>query len=175
MVAKKKKSEQQQDMLVNNFDPNPYWSSSLFNEVYLRNDIPTKYAKMWDNDEIGDFHDFYQGFINLCEAKRKEKFDTWNEVDTITNWIRPVMVLLGWEDIENPEDNYVVDNESFTIKEDGRDKTYRPDLMYFDDPEHKQYVQNEKDFGMVLSDVGEEDTPEKYFKNLAGMFIFCSA
>jgi hypothetical protein len=24
---------------------NPYWSSSLFNEVYLRNDVPRKYAQ----------------------------------------------------------------------------------------------------------------------------------
>lgn len=134
----------QPDLFNNNFNPNPYWSSSLFNEVYLKNDVPRKYASLWENDEIGGFYNFYQGFVELCKKKKKEKFYSWNEVDTITNWIRPVMALLGWEDPNSPNDNYVVDNESFTILEDGKNKVYRPDLLYFDDPEHKQYMQNEK-------------------------------
>ncbi len=146
MTTKKKEivTEQQFDFFENNFDPNPYWTSSLFNEVYLKNDIPRKYKSMWQNDEYGGFYNFYQGFISLCESKNGERFDKWNEVDTVTNWIRPVMTLLGWEDPSNPRDNYVVDNESFTILEDGKKKTYRPDLMYFDCPTHKKYVQKEK-------------------------------
>jgi cold shock CspA family protein len=37
---------------------NVYWSSSLFNEVYLQNDVPKAYGEIWPQDESGPFSQF---------------------------------------------------------------------------------------------------------------------
>jgi len=152
---------QQVDMFDKKNNPNPCWTSSLFSEVYLRNDVPKRYAHIWDNDEHGGFYDFYQGFIDLVNEKQTENFDKWNEVDTITNWIRPIMRLLGWENPKRPNQNYVIDNQSFTVLEDGRSKTYRPDLLYFDEPSHKKYLQAQKNPEEKLREARNKTTGPK--------------
>ena len=69
---------QQVDMFDNNgsYKPNPYWTSSLFSEVYLRNDVPKRYAHIWEDDEYEGFHDFYQGLLDLVAEKQTEDYIT---------------------------------------------------------------------------------------------------
>lgn len=108
--------------------PNYYWNSSLFNEVYLQNDIPLTHPA-WTTDENGPFHDFFQGFVDLCIETRAETFA--NEAQTVKDWVIPVMELLGWKN------RCSVDNLSYSISESGKTKSYRPDLIYVDDPSEK--------------------------------------
>ncbi|MCG3175406.1 MAG: hypothetical protein MOGMAGMI_00335 [Candidatus Omnitrophica bacterium] len=126
---------------------NQYWSSSLFNEIYLMVDLLKK--DIWfDADHIGPFEDFRREFLQLCkDLDGTEKFETWSEPDTVKNWIVPVMNLLGWHDNCKGNQNPVIDNASFTIPEEGANKTYRPDLLYVDDPAEKKYVVKEKGAG----------------------------
>ena len=142
-------------------DLNPFWSSSLFSDVYLKNDFPREYNHLWDNDEIGGFYSFYQGFINLCHDLENEAFDNWNEADTIHNWIVPVMGLLGWENNSTRNQKSYIDNSSFTLEERGKKQVYRPDLIYFDLPEHKIYTQKQKDNESKLREVRDLKTGAK--------------
>lgn len=142
-------------------DINPFWRSSLFSDVYLKNDVPEEYKHLWGNDEIGGFHDFYQGFVDLCVETEHEAFDKWKEADTVKNWIVHVMDLLGWENNSERRSNSYMDNESFTVVDNGRKQTFRPDLIYFDKPKHKSYTQKEKDIDRKLSEARNKRTGTK--------------
>lgn len=139
-------------------DINPFWKSSLFSDVYLKNDVPREYKHLWENDEIGGFNDFYQGFVDLCIETEHETFDKWKEADTVKNWIVHVMDLLGWENNSDRRSNSYMDNESFTVVDNGRKQTYRPDLIYFDKPKHKSYTQKERDIDRKLSEARNKKT-----------------
>jgi len=130
--------------------PRLYWSSSLFNEVYLEQDIPRLY-KFWVEDDLPAFQQFYVQFQNLCEALKDQKFEKWNEAETVKDWIIPIMELLGWHDKCGPRANPVSDNVSFTITEGGRKRSYRPDLIYVDDPSEKQFLRDEKGAGDIAA------------------------
>ncbi|WP_419172633.1 Eco57I restriction-modification methylase domain-containing protein [Halobacteriovorax sp.] len=142
-------------------DINPFWRSSLFSDVYLKNDVPREYKHLWEDDEIGGFHDFYQGFVDLCVETEHETFEKWKEADTVKNWIVHVMDLLGWENNSERRSNSYMDNESFTVVDNGRKQTYRPDLIYFDKPKHKSYTQKEKDIDRKLSEARNKRTGTK--------------
>lgn len=116
------------DLPIGPRPPNYYWTSSLFNEVYLTNDVPQVYP-FWVQDESGPFHDFLQSFIDLCIETRSEKFA--NEASTVKDLILPVMELLGWKS------RCSIDNLSYSITESGKAKSYRPDLIYVDEPSEK--------------------------------------
>jgi hypothetical protein len=122
-----------------------YWTSFLFNEAYLRIDVPRQFAKIWDSDSPEGFNTFIQGLIDLVEAKESENFNSWKESDTIRNWIQPVMHLLGWENNCRPNQNPIIENTSFIIEENCKRKTYRPDLIYVDKQEYKKYITQEND------------------------------
>jgi hypothetical protein len=109
---------------------NHYWRSSLFNDTYLLNDLPLKNETLWQTDyEGGPFYDFFNGLMNLSiELKGKEMSD-WSEEDTVTQWIIPVMELLGWGN-----NRHLAKEVSFSVTDGGARKTYRPDLLYVDDP-----------------------------------------
>lgn len=142
-------------------DTNPYWRSSLFSDVYLKNDVPREYKHLWENDEIGGFYEFYQGFVDLCVDTEHECFEKWREADTVKNWIVPIMDLLGWENNSERRQNSYMDNESFTVVENGRKQTYRPDLLYFDKPKHKSYTQKEKDIERKIAEAKDARTGTK--------------
>ena len=148
MSLKKKKNQDTSTYMMDavaEHGHNPYWSSSLFNEVYLKKDFPVEYKDQWENTNIGSLYDFINGFENLVKEKEHENFTKWSEPDTITNWIRPVMTLLGWENFKKPNENYAIDNEYFSVDEGGKKKGYKPDLMYFDSPAHKKRLQESSD------------------------------
>jgi type I restriction-modification system DNA methylase subunit len=161
--AKKASNDLSQECLIidTKRDINPYWRSSLFSEVYLKNDVPREYKHLWENDEIGGFYDFYQGFVDLCVETKHECFEKWKEADTVKNWIVHVMDLLGWENNSERRTNSYMDNESFTVEENNRKQTFRPDLVYFDKPKHKSYTQKEKDIHKKLTEAKDNRTGTK--------------
>lgn len=118
-----------------------FWKSSLFNEVYLKNDLKNKYKDFWNQDEIGPFYDFLNSFKDLCVDLEDDNFHTWSETETINNWIKKVMSYLGWE----PRNNVTMEEVSFSVAEDGKNKTYRTDILYVSDPKVKRVIKEEKD------------------------------
>ena len=158
-------------------DMNPYWQSSLFSEVYLKNDVPREYKKIWEHDEIADetsgFFKFYDGFLDLVNKLEHSSFENWKEAETVKNWIVPIMVLLGWDTDSKTEDSYYVDNESFTVTDKEKKQTYRPDLIYFDKPKHKTYTQNQNASEKKLAEARDKKTggkivvEAKYWNRLA--------
>jgi len=161
--AKKAKELDAQPQLIFDAkrDINPFWRSSLFSDVYLKNDVPREYKHLWDNDEIGGFQNFYQGFVDLCIETEHEEFNKWKEADTVKNWIVHVMDLLGWENNSERRSNSYMDNESFTVVDNGRKQTFRPDLIYFDKPKHKSYTQKEKNIDRKISEAKNKRTGTK--------------
>lgn len=143
-------------------DYNPFWMSSLFSDVYLKNDVPRVYKHLWENDEIENsesgFAKFYQGFVDLAIHHEKSKFETWNEAQTVKDWIVPIMDLLGWENNSVKGTNSYLDNETFNID----NQTYKPDLIYFDKPKFKEFTQkHKKDVTLKLNEIRNPDTGAK--------------
>lgn len=137
-------------------DHNPYWTSSLFNEIYLRNDVPRKYASLWEAD--AEFDRFQNDFHNFVLEQNVENFKTWSESDTIDNWIVPVMAMLGWHDRCEGRQTPYVKELSFTVSEEGRKKVYRLDLAYMNDPKFKQYTTAQKNSDDRLREARNEQT-----------------
>lgn len=160
-----KKAEPNLDQTELLFEPkrdlNPFWTSSLFSDVYLKNDFPREYVHLWQDDENSSFYRFYQGFVNLCHDLEDESFQNWREADTVKNWIVPVMSLLGWENNSERQQNSYIDNTSFTVEENGKKQVYRPDLIYFDRPDYKAHTQREKDIYDKLREIRSKKTGAK--------------
>jgi hypothetical protein len=80
---------------------NPYWQSSLFSDVYLKNDVQRDYPLLWNDDGLENttkgFGKFYQGFQDLAIKHEKTKLENWNEASTVSDWIVQIMELLGSE------------------------------------------------------------------------------
>src|SRR5690606_8804223 len=74
---------------------NNFWNSSLFNQHYMRDDFQRSKSSRLGEYET-NFQIFLQKFLNLCDAKRDEKFQTFNEDQLLHSWIMPVMECLGW-------------------------------------------------------------------------------
>ena len=156
-------------------DYNPFYSSSLFSDVYLKNDLPRDKHAIWDNDEVGGFADFYQGFIDLAHDKAKLNFDKMSEDETIDHWIIYVMELLGWENNSGRNQKSYMRNKSFTVLENGKKQVYRPDLIYFDKTNHISYTEKEDDFEKRLREARDLKTGSKivveakFWNRLAGV------
>ncbi len=116
-----------------------YWSSSLFNDVYLRQDLPRQ--SFWQLDEVGAYAEFQSAFLDLCAALRKEDKDNWNEPETVRQWIIPMMEILGWHDKCSKHQSPLIDNLTLTVAEEGgQSRTYKPDLIYLNDPDERPLV-----------------------------------
>jgi len=123
---------------------NPFWQSSLFNEVYLQNDVPNKYREKWEFDEAGPFYLFCNQFRNLCEELRDDDLNSWSERNTINRFIKPVLRMLGYMDNCSANQEPWAEDEPFTIKESGEPKTYKPDLIIVNDPRELKYIEGKK-------------------------------
>jgi type I restriction-modification system DNA methylase subunit len=123
---------------------NPFWHSSLFNEVFLQNDVPVKYQEKWEMEEAGPFYEFCNGFRNLCEELRDEDFESWSERNTINRFIKPVLELLGYKNNCSVSQEPWAEDEPFSVREGGRSKTYKPDLIIVNDPKELKYVERKK-------------------------------
>lgn len=157
--ASKKASKQEATSLPNSLqfnEHNPFWMSSLFNEVYVRNDVPLLYGKMWDGDK--EFEDFHNGFHNFVLEQSVERANTWSESDTITNWIVPIMELLGWHDRCEGRQTPYIEELSLSLPEGGSNKTFRLDLAYLDEPKLKQYIKGETNPESRLREARNEHT-----------------
>lgn len=121
---------------------NPFWQSTLFSDVYLRNDVPNRYREVWEHEEAGPFYEFCEQFRNLCEELRGEKFESWSEKSTINRFIKPILKLLGWANNCSPNQEPWVEDESLTIKKPGETKTYKPDFIIVNNPKQLKYIED---------------------------------
>ncbi len=140
--AKKAKSskvvnEVQLELLYSEDALTKYWSSSLFNSVYLRHDISDKHPA-WKNDDNLDFQNFLNTLRNLAvEYKDREKeLSHWSETETINNWVKHVLHALGWTNNCSGVQNPFLEETSFRYE----GKTYRTDILIVDHPKEKQYI-----------------------------------
>ena len=120
-----------------------YWNSHLFNKVYLRHDLPTKHEN-WNAEEPVGFQNFLDGLRDLAtEYKDREKeLSHWSETETINNWVKHVLIALGWANNCTGVQNPFLEETSFRF--DG--KTYRTDILIVDHPREKQHInQSESD------------------------------
>jgi hypothetical protein len=122
--------------LVN--DANPFWQSTLFSDVYLRNDVPNKYRDIWEEDSAGIFYEFCERFRELCDELQGESLANWSERTTINRFIKPVLKLLGWS--SSQQDPWIED-ESFSVQESGETKTYKPDFVIVHDVKQLKYIE----------------------------------
>ncbi len=119
-------------------DSNPFWQSTLFSDVYLRSDVPNKYRDVWEHDAAGPFYEFCEQFRNTCEELRGESFEAWSERTTIDRFIKPILRHLGWS--TGALDPWIED-ESFSVKENGETKTYKPDFLIVNDPKQLRHIE----------------------------------
>ena len=77
-------------------DYNPFWGSTLFDEIYLRNDVPSVYKNIWhpDDEMSGAYSDFFTQLMNLSEDLQKMNLKSLNEENTINKIIKPMLTLL---------------------------------------------------------------------------------
>lgn len=122
------------------YNNNPFWQSSLFSDVYLRNDVPNKYRDVWEHDSNGAFYTFCEEFRDFCDALKGETFENWTERTTINRFIKPVLKLLGWS--TSQQDPWIED-ESFSVSESGETKTYKPDFVVVNDTKQLKYIERE--------------------------------
>lgn len=135
-------SEPAQLELIPSSNHNPYWSSSLFNEVYLQNDVPVRHREMWSADDHGNFYHFCNDFRDLCGEIKGADFESWSERNTINRLIKPVLKMLGYKGSASQEP--WAEDEPFTVQENGESKTYKPDFVIVDDPKLLKYIEREK-------------------------------
>lgn len=115
-----------------------YWESHLFNEVYLKRDLPEKQVDKWNSTEEVGFQHFMNVLRNLAaEYKGREKeLSNWSETETINNWVKHVLDGLGWKNNCTGVQNPFLEETSFRYDS----KTYRTDILIVDHPREKQYV-----------------------------------
>lgn len=130
--------------LIPTYSHNPFWQSSLFSEVYLQNDVPTKYQDLWEKDEAGEFQEFCTQFVNLCTELKDSDMDSWSERNTINRLIKPVLRLLGYHNNCSVNQESWAEDEPFTIREQGEAKTYKPDLIIVNNPKELKYIERKK-------------------------------
>ena len=108
----------------------PFKQSTLFHEVYLNVEVPHKFKDLWEPHDPKEFDNFCNSFRNLCAEYDFKDFDSWSEIDTIQNWIIPVLEMLGYYDkCEGTAKPFSLDT-SFTFEK----KTLRPDFIIVDRP-----------------------------------------
>ena len=122
-----------------------YWKSSLFNDVYLRQDLPNHpdYKYEWGNDDTEEFQYFLNTLYDLAHEYGTDdrSLRKWSETETINNWIKPVLQALGWSNkCSGAQQNPFLEETSFSYE--GR--TYRTDILLVDMPKEKKYIRGKK-------------------------------
>ena len=135
-----------------------YWESTLFSNVYLRNDLKRDFAELWAKDfddaifdENGDtvksgFYHFYNEFRNIAKSLRGLSEKRLSETDTITKIITPLLDALGWYDkcANNVEEPFAAET-SFTVKAVPKNKTFRTDMILVDEPQEAGFIGDPSD------------------------------
>ena len=161
-----KEDQLQQQLLINevNFQ-HKYWSSSLFNESYILNDLEDKHKEIWHTDSP-EFNNFFQRLLNLFNDYRSEEdhMNTWSETETINNWVIDVLDALGWDDNSQGKRRPYLEETSFTDKS----KTLRPDILIVDNPDEKKLVKPKKGLGDLREAIRKVIVPVevKYWNRL---------
>lgn len=116
-----------------------YWTSSLFNTVYLRHDISDKHSCWKDEDNL-DFQNFLNELRNIAAdyKDREKELSSWSETETINNWVKRVLGALGWENNCTGKLNPYLEETTFRYD----NKTYRTDILIVDIPNEKMYVKD---------------------------------
>jgi type I restriction-modification system DNA methylase subunit/DNA-binding TFAR19-related protein (PDSD5 family) len=141
-IKAKANEEVQLQLLYGDDSRFKYWESHLFNEVYLRRDLPEKHADKWQKTEDVAFQHFINTLRNLAsEYKDREKeLLNWSETETINSWVKHVLHALGWSNNCTGVQNPFLEETSFRYE----GKTYRTDILIVDHPKEKQYINQSK-------------------------------
>ena len=133
------KDNTQLKLIYGDDDITKYWSSSLFNTVYLRHDLSDKHANWNDEDDL-DFQNFLNELRNIATdyKDRERELTSWSETETINNWVKRILGALGWEKNCTGKLNPYLEETSFRYD----NRTYRTDILIVDLPNEKMYVKD---------------------------------
>lgn len=135
-------TEEQMELIPKN-QRNLFWHSTLFNEVYLENDVPVFHKDVWVEDEV-EFETFLNQFRNFAETLDGEKPQLWSERTTINRFIKPILEMLGYTSASNPKIEPWVEDEPFSFQEPDGLKTYKPDFIVVNDHKELKYIEEKK-------------------------------
>lgn len=121
-------AEENESITASGYDP--FKQSNLFHEVYLNVEVPHKFNDLWNPRDPKEFDNFCNDFRNLCANYDFKDFESWSEMDTIQNWIIPVLEMLGYYDKCDKGTKPFSLDSSFTYEK----KSLRPDFIVVDRP-----------------------------------------
>jgi type I restriction-modification system DNA methylase subunit len=139
-MSKDQRNDVQLNLIYSDETQFKYWNSRLFNEVYVRRDLPIINEEDWEEDDTVEFQGLLNTLRNLAKeyGHRKNQLNKWSETETINNWIKHILNALGWSNNCSGVQNPFLEETSFNFK--GR--TLRTDLLIVDLPKEKQYINN---------------------------------
>ena len=127
-----------------------YFRSSLFNEIYLRHDLPSRedYTSEWHHEESKDFQDFLNALSDLAHeyCSNPKELSNWSETETINNWIKPILSALGWGDNCQGVQHPYLEETSFSYN----GSTLRTDILIVDLPSEKQTIRKKKGIDKLI-------------------------
>ncbi len=120
-----------------------FWTSKLFSDVYLSQDLPAKHKDVWENEELDGFKNFVSQIESLAIEKKLSNPEKWNETQTIDYWIKRVMEALGWSQVSG--DERYIPEWTFTVTQPGGTKSsLRPDLVYVNNAEEIELLSDDR-------------------------------
>jgi hypothetical protein len=120
--------------------------SKLFDEMYIFNDLPNDKDKkhIWSGESTIPFQAFCTKFRNFCETLNDDLSDLnhWSERDTINDLIKKVLECLGYG--ENMKKAPWAEDMSFSPREYGAIKTWKPDFVVVKDPSDLDQIRKQQ-------------------------------
>jgi type I restriction-modification system DNA methylase subunit len=139
-----KKNSQESNTQQLSLVPRPshslFWNSTLFNDVYLQNDVPFVHKSVWDGDE-NEFESFLNNFRNFCETFVGDDPDGWSERTTINRVVKPILKMLGWTSSDGSSVEPWLEDEPFSFPESDGVKNYKPDFIVVDNHKQLKHIQ----------------------------------
>lgn len=123
---------------------NSFWKSSLFNSVYLEQDIYRLYPEKWNLDGDPHFESYIDGLLNLFTSWDENHIKNWTEVETIANWIKPILIQLGWSKINSNFQHPFAEQTPLAVKKENNTQTYYTDLLITDNLDDLALLRNKK-------------------------------
>ena len=134
------KTKEQELPIVEGYKLEDFIHSSLFNEVYIYNDLPVDFENVWKNIDPSDFYYFYEQLSVVLNSFNQKEALKWSHEETLENLIFPMLNILGYGDIESKNNSLIVNSNLNIIDKDLNNISVKPSIMYCEDEAGKNYI-----------------------------------
>ncbi|MBK9039454.1 MAG: N-6 DNA methylase [Bdellovibrionales bacterium] len=148
-------------------DLEKYIFTSLFNKIYVLNDLKIENPEHWAG-ERGNFEFFFEKFFDISQGVSNSETKSWTHTETLENWILPILHSLGWGGIEGAENDHFALNASVNfVDETGNDLNAKPTVVIAESVDGKKRIKSAKfdgafqevrNFGLVCLNTGYYDS-----------------